>query len=183
VHEEKRVKYETAILGGGCFWCVEAVFERINGIIDVVSGYSGGTVVNPTYDAVSSGNTGHAEVVRIQFNPAVISYEEILEIFFYSHDPTTRNRQGADIGTQYRSIILYANREQQNTALAMIERLNISRQFKSPIATEVNPFEVFYAAEEYHQDFFKKNPEYGYCQIVIAPKLRKLSLLETRKGA
>jgi peptide-methionine (S)-S-oxide reductase len=174
IMESKNTKYENAILGGGCFWCVEAIFEEIDGIKDAVSGYAGGTVKNPDYDQVCTGSTGHAEVVRLEFDPEVISYEKILELFFISHNPTTLNRQGADIGSQYRSIILFENESQRKTAETVIARLNAAERFGGKIVTEVKQLDVFYEAEEYHQDFFRKNPDYGYCQIVILPKLKKL---------
>ncbi len=168
---------ETAYFGGGCFWCTEAVFERLEGVVDVVSGYSGGTVANPTYNAVSSGNTGHAEVIKIEYDPGIIAYSKLLEMFFKAHDPTTLNRQGADVGTQYRSIILF-NSEKQRT-FAEEEIANHASNFNNPIVTEVVEFTEFYQAEDYHQDFYEKNPEYGYCTNVIAPKLDKLNLLDS----
>lgn len=165
---------ETATLGGGCFWCLEAVFERVQGVGDVVSGYSGGRVKNPDYYAVSSGETGHAEVVQVPFDPSVISYRQILEIFFAMHDPTTLNRQGADTGTQYRSIILTHSAEQAQAAKAMIEELTKERVFEKPIVTTVEPFLEFYVAEISHQDYYRLNPNAGYCQVVISPKVAKL---------
>ncbi len=165
-------KTELATLGGGCFWCMEAVFQQIPGVISVTSGYSGGFTKNPTYKEVCEGNTGHAEVIQIKFNPEKISYSQILDIFWKAHDPTSLNRQGADIGTQYRSIILYHNDEQRKIAEA--SRAKASKDFAKPIVTEIMPFTAFYKAEEYHQNFFKNNPEYGYCQAVIKPKLEKL---------
>ncbi|MGC8887383.1 MAG: peptide-methionine (S)-S-oxide reductase MsrA [Verrucomicrobiia bacterium] len=165
-------KTELATLGGGCFWCMEAVFQQIRGVISVTSGYSGGFTKNPTYKEVCEGNTGHAEVIQIKFNPEKISYSQILDIFWKAHDPTSLNRQGADIGTQYRSIILYHNDEQRKIAEA--SRAKASKDFAKPIVTEIMPFTAFYKAEEYHQNFFKNNPEYGYCQAVIKPKLEKL---------
>ncbi len=165
---------QTATLGGGCFWCLEAFYERIDGIEDVVSGYAGGSVPNPTYDRVSSGATGHAEVVQLRFDPAKISYREILEIFFTMHDPTTPNRQGADVGTQYRSIILVHTPEQKTEAEKLIRELADERVFDGRIVTQVVPYEAFYRAEVSHQDYYARNPEAGYCEFVIAPKLRKL---------
>jgi len=165
---------ETATLGGGCFWCVEAVYERIEGVSNVRSGYAGGEVANPTYRQVSAGTTGHAEVVQLDYDPAVISYAQILDLFWKAHDPTTRNRQGADVGTQYRSIILYHSEEQRVGAEASIAEAQ--GRFSRPIVTEVVPFTVFYDAEEYHQDYYENNPEYGYCRVVIQPKLDKLGL-------
>ncbi len=165
---------ETVTLGGGCFWCVEAVYERIEGVSNVRSGYAGGEVANPTYRQVSAGTTGHAEVVQLDYDPAVISYAQILDLFWKAHDPTTRNRQGADVGTQYRSIILYHSEEQRVGAEASIAEAQ--GRFSRPIVTEVVPFTVFYDAEEYHQDYYENNPEYGYCRVVIQPKLDKLGL-------
>jgi len=167
---------EVAYFGGGCFWCVEAVYEKLDGIESAVSGYAGGTTENPTYEQVSRENTGHAEVVRIEFNPQVISYNEMLDMFWKVHDPTTLNRQGADVGTQYRSIILYENEEQRQ--LAEQSKKEASKYFDDPIVTEIEQLQDFYPAEEYHQDFFEKNPNYGYCRIVIAPKLKKLNLYD-----
>jgi peptide-methionine (S)-S-oxide reductase len=165
---------ELATFGGGCFWCIEAVYERLEGIHSVVSGYAGGTVPDPGYREVSRGRTGHAEVVQVEYDPAVISYEEILRLFFKAHDPTTLNRQGADVGTQYRSIILTANPEQQRTA----ERIKseLANDYDGEIVTEIKPLEHFYAAEDYHQDYYEKNPYAGYCQVVIRPKLKKLQM-------
>jgi len=169
-----QTKMETAVLGGGCFWCQEALFSHIKGVISVVSGYAGGSLENPTYEQVSSGKTGHAEVVKINYNPDIISFKELLYIFFYVHDPTTKDRQGSDIGTQYRSIILFINEKQKETAEQVIKELEAKKAFKEPIVTEVIPFDKFYMAEEYHQKYFEKNPEKGYCQVVIAPKIKKL---------
>ncbi|MFQ6611508.1 MAG: peptide-methionine (S)-S-oxide reductase MsrA [Fidelibacterota bacterium] len=167
-----QVNLETATLAGGCFWCVEAVFERVEGVIEVISGYSGGHVENPTYQEVSSGKTGHAEVCQIQFNPDIISYEHILDIFWQAHDPTTPNRQGADVGSQYRSIIFYHNNEQRTTAET--SKNQAAKNFDQPIVTEIVPFSKFYKAENYHQDYFKNNPDVPYCTFVIQPKLEKL---------
>ncbi|MCS7303961.1 MAG: peptide-methionine (S)-S-oxide reductase MsrA [Thermoguttaceae bacterium] len=164
---------ETATLGGGCFWCLEAIFQQLQGVRKVTSGYSGGWVKNPTYKQVCTGTTGHAEVVQILFNPSEISYEELLEVFFAIHDPTTPNRQGPDIGPQYRSIILYHNPKQREAAVRIKERLERSAQFTAPIVTEIVPFEAFYPAEAYHQDYFRRNPNQPYCQAIIAPKLEK----------
>ena len=163
-----------AILGGGCFWCVEAVYERIDGITGAVSGYAGGTVANPTYNQVVSGRTGHAEVVKVSFDPATISYREVLDLFFKAHDPTTLNSQGADVGTQYRSIILYQNDEQRR--IAEEAKAAAQSDWENPVVTEIKPLEVFYPAEEYHQDYYDNNPYAGYCTFVIQPKLRKLGL-------
>lgn len=172
--ESQTSKTETATLGGGCFWCVEAVYERIDGVVDAVSGYAGGTVENPTYREVTTGRTGHAEVVQVTFDPEKISYEEILRIFFKSHDPTTLNRQGADVGTQYRSAVLYETEEQREIAERV--RSEMQELYDDPIVTEIAPLTTFYEAEEYHQDYFEKNPYAGYCRVVIAPKLEKLGL-------
>jgi peptide-methionine (S)-S-oxide reductase len=167
-----RTATELATLGGGCFWCVEAVFERVPGIRTVVSGYAGGHTPNPSYKAVCDGSTGHAEVVQIQFDPAVISYSEILDLFWQAHDSTTPNRQGADVGSQYRSIILYHDSAQKEVAEKSKNRATTS--LGKPVVTEVVPLEKFYAAEDYHQDYFSKNPNAPYCVAVIKPKLRKL---------
>jgi peptide-methionine (S)-S-oxide reductase len=164
---------EVATLGGGCFWCLEAVFDDLKGVEDVVSGYSGGQVRNPSYRQVCDGNTGHAEVVQVTFDPAVVSFKEILEVFFTIHDPTTLNRQGADVGTQYRSAIFYHTPEQQATAGQVIDELNTARIWSKPIVTEVTPLEVFYPAEDYHQEYFERNGGQPYCQFVIAPKVAK----------
>ncbi len=165
--------FEVATLGGGCFWCLEPIFAQLKGVEDAVVGYAGGKTAAPTYEQVCTGLTGHAEVVQVTFEPAVISYREILEVFFSVHDPTTRNRQGADVGTQYRSIILYHNEEQRQTAESLIAELNQKGIWQKPIVTEVVPFTVFYPAEEYHQEYFEKNPYAGYCQVVIQPKVGK----------
>ncbi len=165
---------ETATLGGGCFWCIEAVFERVQGIVDAASGYAGGHTKNPTYDEVCSDTTGHAEVVQLVFDPKVISYREILEIFFAMHDPTTPNRQGADVGSQYRSVILYHSPEQRETAEALVRELTAEHVFDAPIVTEIAPFEAFYPAEISHQDYYARNPDKGYCRVVISPKIEKL---------
>lgn len=167
-------KSETIYLGGGCFWCLEAVFQRIIGVKSVRSGYSGGNTLNPTYEEVSSGTTNHAEVVEIIFDPNQISLEEILKIFFEIHDPTTLNRQGADVGTQYRSIILVTSPSQMMESLKMITYLNSSGKYSDPLVTEVVKFNKFYEAEDYHQNFYNNNPNYPYCRIVIDPKLKKL---------
>ncbi|MFN7036968.1 MAG: peptide-methionine (S)-S-oxide reductase MsrA [Bellilinea sp.] len=165
--------FEAATLGGGCFWCLEPIFAQLKGVEDAVVGYAGGKTAAPTYEQVCTGLTGHAEVVQVTFEPAVISYREILEVFFSVHDPTTRNRQGADVGTQYRSIILYHNDPQRQTAESLIAELNQKGIWQKPIVTEVVPFTVFYPAEEYHQEYFEKNPYAGYCQVVIQPKVGK----------
>jgi len=165
---------EVATLGGGCFWCVEAVYERIDGVQSVVSGYAGGQKANPTYEEVCAGTTGHAEIVQIYFDPEVISYEDILDLFWKVHDPTTLNRQGADVGTQYRSIILY-NGEAQAQA-AERSKAKAAAYFDDPILTEIVPLSAFYEAEKYHQDYYENNPYAGYCTFVIRPKLQKLGL-------
>jgi peptide-methionine (S)-S-oxide reductase len=166
-------KKELATLGGGCFWCLDAVYRKVSGVISVICGYAGGITVNPTYEEVCKGNTGHAEVVQIEYNPEILSYEEILNIFWKIHDPTTLNRQGADVGTQYRSIILYHNENQKEIALRSKEENQ--KFFSNPIVTEIQPYKVFYPAEEYHQNFYNKNPHYPYCIYVIEPKLNKLN--------
>ena len=161
---------EKATLGGGCFWCLEAVFEQLIGVDRVVSGYAGGAAVNPSYEAVCSGASGHAEVVEILFDPAKISYRQLLEVFFAIHDPTSLNRQGADVGTQYRSAIFTHGEAQKAVAQAMVEELTLSNAFGSPVVTEVQNAPVFYAAESYHQGYFRNNPDQGYCAFVVAPK-------------
>jgi peptide-methionine (S)-S-oxide reductase len=165
---------EIATLGGGCFWCLEAVFEQVRGVTKVVSGYAGGSARDPSYRQVCNGNTGHAEVVQVTFDPAVLSYREVLEIFFSFHDPTTLNRQGADVGTQYRSVIFYHSPEQKQTAEEAIAALNKLDPWGRPLVTEVVPAPTFYPAEDYHQGYFRNNPTQGYCQAVVAPKVAKL---------
>jgi len=172
--EEK--KLETITLGSGCFWCTEAVFQRIKGIETVKSGYSGGQVKNPTYEAVCSGETGHAVVVQVAYDPTVATTKQIIELFFEQHDPTTLNRQGADVGTQYRSAIYYHTEEQKVVAEEVKKALNASGKYKSPIVTEITKFDVFYLAEEKHQNFYNENTNNGYCRAVITPKLKKLGL-------
>ena len=164
---------EVATLAGGCFWCIEAVFREVDGVENVVSGYTGGTTVNPTYEQVCTGETGHAEAVQVTFDPAKISYREILEIFFSVHDPTTLNRQGADTGTQYRSAIFYHNEQQKAIAEELIRELNKARLWKKPIVTQIAPLDKFYPAEDYHQEYFSRHPEQAYCQMVISPKVNK----------
>jgi len=165
---------ETTTLGGGCFWCLEAVFDELQGVTDVVSGYAGGTVKNPSYEAVCSGWTGHAEVVQVTFDPGVISLREILHVFFAIHDPTTLNRQGSDVGTQYRSAIYYHTPEQKAVAEEVIADIGREELWgDAPIVTEVAPLEEFFPAEAYHQEYFARNPGQGYCQVVIAPKVAK----------
>ncbi|MHB8566546.1 MAG: peptide-methionine (S)-S-oxide reductase MsrA [Nitrososphaerales archaeon] len=168
--QEKGV-LEIATIGGGCFWCTEAVFSDLKGIEKVESGYSGGNVENPSYDDVCTGTTGHAEVIQVTFDPKVISFHDILEVFFSVHDPTTMNRQGADVGTQYRSIIFYNNEAQKNVAEKVISEM--SKDYSGPIVTQVVPFKAFYKAEEYHQEYFTNNPYQPYCQAVVAPKVSK----------
>jgi peptide-methionine (S)-S-oxide reductase len=170
----KKPKIERATFGGGCFWCTEAVFERLPGVKSVVSGYSGGHVPNPTYEQVSSGLTGHAEVSQIEFDPSVVSYDKLLHVFFSSHDPTTLNSQGPDFGTQYRSIILYHSDEQKEAAQKVYKELMAHRARRSPIVTELVPFSEFYPAETYHQDYYRNHPDADYSQTYIAPKVRKL---------
>ncbi len=165
---------QTAVFGGGCFWCTEAIFVSLKGVISVMSGYAGGTADRPTYETVCSGATGHAEVIQIVFDPAQISFRDLLEVFFVLHDPTTRDRQGHDVGEQYRSIILYTDDEQQRVAQAYIQELTQAKAFDHPIVTQVVPLTKFYAAEDYHQDYFAKNADKPYCAVVISPKLAKL---------
>jgi len=168
---------ETITLGGGCFWCVEAVYGKLDGVLDVVSGYSGGTAINPTYSQVCTGLTGHAEVVQITFDNTKTSIESILKIFFSVHDPTTLNRQGNDIGTQYRSIIFYGKGSQKEVALNIIAALNKEKVYSNPIVTEVLPLTVFYKAEDYHQDYYEQHKEEPYCSLVIQPKMEKFEKL------
>jgi peptide-methionine (S)-S-oxide reductase len=167
-------KQEVATLAGGCFWCIEAVFELLNGVNRVQSGYAGGMAANPSYQQVCTGSTGHAEVVQITFDPNVISFRVLLTVFFTSHDPTTLNRQGADVGTQYRSAIYYHSPQQKQTAEEVIRELNVELGDDGPCVTEVTPAPTFYPAEDYHQTYFREHPEQGYCQAVIAPKVAKL---------
>ena len=169
----ERNNRETATLAGGCFWCLEAVFEQVPGVLSVVSGYMGGTTPNPDYEAVCSGQTGHAEVVRIEFDPQIIGFNQLLEIFFSIHDPTTTNRQGNDVGTQYRSAIFFHDEQQQAEAESIIAALDAEHVWPAPIVTQVMPAPAFYPAEDYHQHYFARHPEQGYCQFVIAPKLAK----------
>jgi peptide-methionine (S)-S-oxide reductase len=162
-----------ATLGGGCFWCLEAVYEELEGVVDVVSGYAGGDVVNPTYKQVCTGNTGHAEVVQVTFDLDMITYLEVLQVFFSIHDPTTLNRQGADVGTQYRSVIFYHTESQRETAEALIESLAYKGEWRNPIVTEVEPLDAFYPAEDYHQEYYENHKSQPYCRAVINPKLKK----------
>jgi len=164
---------DVATFGAGCFWCVEAIFQDLKGVTDVVSGYSGGQVKNPTYAEVCTGNTGHAEVCQIHFDPQIISYKELLNVFWRTHDPTTLNRQGADVGTQYRSVIFYHNEEQRKLAEESKRETDRSGLYKKPLVTEITAFEQFYPAEEYHQDYFNQNPNQPYCQFNIDPKVKK----------
>lgn len=170
--ENKNIK--TVILGGGCFWCTEAVFDRLKGVQEVIPGYAGGNVENPSYDQVSMGKTNHAESIKITYDPNIISFEQILEVFFATHDPTTLNKQGADEGTQYRSVIFYQDDEQKSIAEKMIKEKNESGEFDSPIVTTLEKFDEFYTAEEYHQRYYDNNPQNPYCSIVISPKVKKL---------
>ncbi len=178
-------QYEIAVFGGGCFWCTEAVFSELRGVISVVPGYAGGNPPpvaapseavqkKPTYEEVCSGNTGHAEVIKIEFDPSAVSFNDLLTVFFATHDPTTRNRQGNDVGTQYRSIILYSTGEQKRAAEEFIKKLTESDPNGKPIVTEVKPLDMFYEAEDYHHNYFKNNPAQPYCQVIIEPKVQKL---------
>jgi|SRR3989338_8716887 len=167
-------KIETAVFGGGCFWCTEAVFLNVKGVVAVMSGYAGGSVEKPTYEQVCSGTTGHAEAVRVEYDPTVVSYSDLLQAFFATHDPTTVNRQGGDVGTQYRSVIFTTSQEQSAEAQKVIAELNASGDFAAPIVTEIKPLENFYEAEESHRNYYQNNPTAGYCQAVISPKLAKL---------
>jgi len=171
--QHRNSNLEEATLGGGCFWCLEAVYDQLQGVTNVVSGYSGGAVPQPTYQQVCTGLTGHAEVVRINFDPDQISFKEILQVFFSIHDPTTPNRQGADVGPQYRSVIFYHTEEQKDTAETMIAELDASHIWDDPLVTQVVPFEAFFPAEDYHQEYFQRNPGQGYCRVVISPKVAK----------
>ncbi len=164
---------EIATFGTGCFWCTEAVFQQLKGVTSVVSGYSGGHVENPSYEQVTTGRTGHAEVCQIEFNPDIISFESLLEVFFNTHDPTTLNRQGNDIGPQYRSVIFYHTEEQREISERIKGELEASKTYKNPIVTEITAFTKFYPAEDYHQNYFRNNPNQGYCRYVIAPKIEK----------
>lgn len=172
--KSKLPRMEVTTLGGGCFWCTEAVFQMIRGVEKVEPGYAGGALSNPSYEQVSTGTTGHAEVAQITFNPGVISFREILEIFFGTHDPTQLSRQGADVGSQYRSVIFYYNEEQKAIAEQLIADLESEKVYDRPIVTKVEPLKAFYPAEEYHKDYFRKHPKLPYCQAVITPKIAKL---------
>jgi len=170
----KALQSEVVTLGGGCFWCLEAAFDEIKGVVNVESGYAGGEVQSPSYEQVCTGTTGHAEVVQVTFDSTVVSFKEILEIFFTTHNPTTLNRQGADVGTQYRSIIFYHTEKQKEIAKQVIDEFELSKVWGQPIVTQVEPFNKFYKAEEYHNKYFARHPEAGYCRVVIAPKIAKL---------
>jgi peptide-methionine (S)-S-oxide reductase len=171
MHAKAETSLEQVTLGGGCFWCLEPVFEELIGVESVVVGYAGGQHPHPDYQLVCSGTTGHAEVVQIGFNPDEISYADLLQVFFSVHDPTTLNRQGADAGTQYRSIILYEDEQQQESAETLISTLNAQEIWTDPIVTEIEPLTQFHPAEDYHQGYYRKNPDQGYCRLVVAPKL------------
>ena len=163
---------ETAVFGGGCFWCTEAIYQQVKGVKKIEPGYAGGHVVNPSYKMVCTGTTGHAEVVRVTYNPKTVTYSDLLEIFWHAHDPTTLNRQGNDIGTQYRSIILYQNEEQKEIAESSLQSANASNMFKKPIVTEIEALGDFFPAEDYHSDYFANNPNQPYCRAVVAPKVQ-----------
>jgi len=169
----QEVSWEVATLAGGCFWCIEGVFREVEGVENVVSGYTGGTIVNPTYEQVCTGKTGHAEAVQVKFNPSKLSYREILEIFFSVHDPTTLNKQGADVGTQYRSSIFYHNEQQKRVAEELTGELSRAQLWNRPIVTQIVPLGTFYPADVYHQEYFSRHPEQAYCQMVISPKISK----------
>lgn len=172
---------EVATLAGGCFWCLEAVYDELDGVESVESGYTGGQAANPTYEAVCSGRTGHAEAVQLTFDPKVVSYRDLLEVFFVIHDPTTLNRQGNDVGTQYRSAIFYHSHDQKVTAEAVIADLTKEKVFDKPIVTHVLPAAPFYLAEDYHQEYFARNPDHSYCQYVVSPKIAKVRKLFAQK--
>lgn len=170
---DQNAKLDTATFGTGCFWCTEAIFERVNGVVSVVSGYSGGTVADPSYEEVCTGKTGHAECTQITFDPAVVSFDELLEIFWKTHDPTTLNRQGNDVGTQYRSVIFYHNEDQKEKAEYYKKKLIDEKIWNKPIVTEITKLDKFYSAEDYHQEYYDNNPNQGYCTYVITPKVAK----------
>ena len=167
-------KLDTATFGGGCFWCTEAMFAELKGVQSAVSGYSGGTVKNPSYKEVCAGTTGHAEVIQVVYDPSIINFAQLMQVFFLTHDPTTLNRQGNDIGTQYRSVVFYRNEEEKRIAQETIAEVATSGVYSDRIVTTLEPFEVFYEAEDYHQDYFAHHPSQGYCQAVVAPKVAKL---------
>ncbi len=173
MNADQSTNLETATLAGGCFWCLEAVFDDLKGVESVVSGYAGGAMRNPTYEQVCGGNTGHAEVTEVTFDPSVVSFKDLLGVFFTIHDPTTLNRQGNDIGTQYRSAVFYHSPEQKAVAEQVIAELESAKVWHNPIVTEVTPLDVFYPAENYHQEYFARNPYQPYCQVVVAPKVAK----------
>lgn len=177
----QKVSLEVATLAGGCFWCIESLFREIDGVENVVSGYTGGTTVNPTYQRVCTGESGHAEAVQVSFNPSKISYREILKIFFSVHDPTTLNRQGADVGTQYRSAIFYHSEEQKAVAEELIGELDEADLWKKSIVTQIVPLDKFYPAEDYHQEYFSRHPEQSYCQMVISPKVNEFRQQWTKR--
>ena len=170
-NEKSSGQTDTAVFGGGCFWCLDAQFKLVDGVKSVLSGYAGGTTPNPTYEQVCSETTGHAEVIKVEFDPSKISYEDLLRKFFHAHDPTTLNRQGPDVGTSYRSIILY--RDENQESIAKNVKAEAQKEWPDPIVTEIVPLKAFYKAEDYHQDYFAKNPTQGYCRLVIAPKVKK----------
>ena len=179
---------QVAVFGGGCFWCTEAVFDELEGVVSVLPGYAGGRLKNPTYEKVCSGETGHAEVIRIEFNPRQIAFNDLLTVFFTTHDPTTLNRQGADVGTQYRSVVFYVDEEQRRQAESFIKELNDATSFGRPVVTTVEPLKEFYPAEDYHRKYYANNAYQPYCQITIPPKLNKLhrqfsELLKSRAKA
>ena len=171
--QDRSGKYEMATLGGGCFWCLEAVFQELDGVLEVTSGYAGGDLTDPTYDQVCTGSTGHAEVIQITYDPDIIELGFLLDVFFTIHDPTTLNRQGADVGTQYRSAIFSTNEQQETVVRQKIQELEDERIWENPIVTQIEPLDHFYPAEDYHQNYFKKNPFAGYCRAVISPKVSK----------
>jgi peptide-methionine (S)-S-oxide reductase len=166
---------EIAVFGGGCFWCVETIFSSLKGVVKVTSGYAGGKIANPSYLQVCSGTTGHAEVIKIEYDPSIISYGDLLDVFFHVHDPTTLNRQGADVGEQYRSVVLYDSPQQKKLVEQYIDDLNATGEFGSPIVTQLHPLTEFYEAEDYHQRYYEANTGQPYCQMVISPKLTKFS--------
>lgn len=177
IQDEKETEMETATFGGGCFWCTEAVFEEMKGVESVISGYAGGRFPNPTYQQVCTGQTGHAEVIQIKYDPEVVSFDQLLEVFWKTHDPTTLNRQGADVGTQYRSVIFYHDDVQKEIAETYKQKLNEAGAFDDPIVTEISPLPKFYVAEDYHQNYYAKNPRQGYCRAVISPKMKKFRII------
>jgi peptide-methionine (S)-S-oxide reductase len=164
------------VIGGGCFWCIQAVFKRIPGVLSAAPGYSGGTTQAPSYEQVCLGNTGHAEVVELRYDRTIISLDQVLDTFFSAHNPTTKNRQGSDVGTQYRSVIFFTEEDQKNASIRKIDEINSSKKYASPVVTQVAPLEEFWRAEEYHNDYYEQHPFAGYCRVVIAPKLGSLGL-------